>query len=259
VREYALTYPQLVAQARVAGADDAVLERLRDAYATSQTVFDGYFRSCGEPFACHMVRTASVVLTENEPLPVVEAALLHSAYDLWQYEDTTRRRPRASHRRWLQRRIGPEAEALVWGFRQLDWRGALRTHGAGLADAPGVDRGVLMLDLANEVANHLDLGAASKVGWPLRERIETHGKRVVALARTMELPVLADELSVVFKECLAEDLPALVKSRGRPYEMPARRPWQARSLGRQFIRARRRVGRRARRWRTRSTASPVRP
>jgi (p)ppGpp synthase/HD superfamily hydrolase len=252
VRQYALTWPQLVVQSREAGAGDDALWALHRAYLASQEVFEGFYRGCGEPFECHMVRTASVVLHEHQPAPVVHAALLHSAYDLHRYDHTTRRAPRPSHRRRLQRAIGEEAEALVWGFATLDdWPEGVKAHRDRLAGASTAHRRVLTLYVANELANHLDLGKAYRAGWKFRERLEEHGDAIVDLTRALGFSVIADELEVLFDQHLTEQLPAAVAGRPRPYELRTRRTWQAtrperlaRAVRRSVRRNRRRLARR---------------
>ena len=105
------------------------------------------YRPQGEPFLCHLVRTASIVLAEGQSLPVVQAALLHAAYSL-------RRRAgsggeRGARRAALRRAAGPDVEQLVFAYDQLPWNSAAQlerhvegfggydqTTRSGRADAP---------------------------------------------------------------------------------------------------------------------------
>jgi hypothetical protein len=248
VRSYALTYPQLVAQARADGADADTLRALRSSYETCQRVFDGFHRGCGEPFECHMVRVASIVMTEGLPLTVTKAALVHSAYDVHRYDDSTRRAPRAAHRRYLQRAVGTEAEALVWAFAQIDdWPRGVKAHLDALPESTELDRWVLSLYVINELANHLDLGKAYRAGWPFRERLVDHGDDILALTRALGFPVIADELDLLFREHLEDEIPAEAAGRRRPYEMPRRRRWQRRPVEQAAFRLRRSVRRNRRR------------
>ena len=59
---YALTYPQLICQARDQGVDPEGLRRLRETYAFVERMVDGLYRAQGVPFSCHLVRAASIAL-----------------------------------------------------------------------------------------------------------------------------------------------------------------------------------------------------
>src|SRR5262249_45274785 len=72
VRDFALTYPQLARQAITAGLDDQALRDMRDVFEVAQRHYDGLYRASGQPFLCHMVRTASILLAEGKPLPLVQ-------------------------------------------------------------------------------------------------------------------------------------------------------------------------------------------
>ena len=172
MRSFALTYPQLMNQAIAVALDTEALVRLRATYELGERLADGVYRPQGEPFLCHLVRTASIVLAEGQPLPVVQAALLHAAYSL-------RRRvgdanSRGSRRAWLQKAAGPEVEQLVFAYDQLPWNASaqLKRHVEGFARYDQTTRRVVLLRLANELEDHLDRSAAyaSTVALPWRER-----------------------------------------------------------------------------------------
>jgi (p)ppGpp synthase/HD superfamily hydrolase len=105
VRDFALTYPQLVRQAVTTGLDNQALRELREVFAVAQRYFDGLYRAGGQPFICHMVRTGSILLAEGKPLPLVEAALVHALYDAHRYEHSTRPWPGPQLRRTLRREV----------------------------------------------------------------------------------------------------------------------------------------------------------
>jgi hypothetical protein len=69
MRSFALTYPQLMNQAIAAALDTEAVVRLRATYELAERFADGVYRPQGEPFLCHLVRTASIVLAEGQPLP----------------------------------------------------------------------------------------------------------------------------------------------------------------------------------------------
>ena len=80
IRPYALTYPQLMNQGIAQGLREEELARLRQAYNVAEQFAAGFYRGQGVPFICHLVRTASIVLAERQPIEAVVASMLHAAY-----------------------------------------------------------------------------------------------------------------------------------------------------------------------------------
>jgi uronate dehydrogenase len=249
VRDFALTYPQLVRQAIAAGLDERDLRDLRDLFETAQHYFDGLYRAGGQPFICHMVRTASIILAEGQPLPLVEAALVHATYDAHRYDHSTRAWPGPRLRRWLRREVGSEVEEIVWTFHEVDWEriGAPELQLRELHRAPDVLRSALTLRVANDLENHMDLALVYRTGQHFKQRIESNGSAIVQVARELGMTTLADELSTVFRESLEETLPAAVRwDRSRGYELPVRTTSRTSDVNRFTGRVRRGLGRRLR-------------
>jgi nucleoside-diphosphate-sugar epimerase len=225
VRDFAVTYPQLVRQAIAAGLDERDLCDLRETFEIAQRHFDGLYRAGGQPFICHAVRTASIVLAERQPLPVVKAALVHTTYDAYRYEGSTRPRPDPRLRRRMRREVGNDVEEIVWAFHEVDWEsiGAPDIHLRELPSASTVLRSVLALRVANDLENHMDLALAYRRGRRFRERIESDGAAIAQVAREFGMPTLADELATVFRDSLEEEIPAAARwDRSRGYELPTR-------------------------------------
>ncbi len=223
VRDFAVTYPQLVRQAMAARLDDQELRELRDVFETAQLYFDGLYRVGGQPFICHTVRTASIVFAERQPLPLVKAALVHTAYDAYRYDHSTRPWPGTHLRRRLRRDVGTDVEELVWAFHEVAWEriGAPELRLRELPHASDLVRSALALRVANDLENHMDLGLAYRTGRRFKERIETDGAAIIKVASELGMATVADELSTVFRETLDETLPAAVRwDRARGYEIP---------------------------------------
>jgi dTDP-4-dehydrorhamnose reductase len=247
VRDYAVTYPQFARQAIATGFDDHALRELRGAFEVAQRHYDGLYRASGQPFLCHMVRTASVLLAEGQPLPLVEAALIHSAYDAHRYEHSTRPWPAPRVRRRLRRDVGSDVEEIVWAFHELEWDriGTPELELLALARASLQHRAVLALCVANDLENHMDLGLLYRSGRRFKQRIESDGPTIVRMARELGMTVVADELATVFQETLTEPLPVTVRwDRSRGYEIPTRMTTRTSSLARYGGRVRRGLGRR---------------
>jgi uronate dehydrogenase len=111
-------------------------------------------------------------------------------------------------------------EDLVWTYHLLDRRDWSESDPVRLLD--GADqrtRAVLVLRMANELEDHLDLARAHRDA-PFQERIVDLGPGMVALARGLDLPVLAAELEATYAENLAELLPPAARwGRRRAYEL----------------------------------------
>jgi nucleoside-diphosphate-sugar epimerase len=249
VRDFALTYPQLVRQAITAGLDDQALRELRDVVEVAQRHFDGLYRAGGQPFICHMVRTASILLAEDQPLPLVEAALLHAAYDAHRYEHSTRSWPGPRSRRRLRRDVGSEVEEIVWAFHELDWErtGTPEIQLRALSRASDKQRAVLALCTANDLENHLDLALFYRTGRKFEQRIESDGSTIVRMARELGMDSVAEELATVFRETLMESVPVAARwDHSRGYEVPVDATPRTSHVARYAARVRRGVWRRLR-------------
>jgi len=100
------------------GLTQESLFRLRAAHDVAEQMADGLYRAQGVPLLCHLIRTASIVLAERQPIPVVVASLLHAAYLLQEFEGAGWRAP---SRATLQQAIGEDAESLVSDYCRFPW------------------------------------------------------------------------------------------------------------------------------------------
>ena len=225
LRTFALTYPQLMSQALAQGVDQADLARLRQAYELAERMADGLYRAQGEPFICHLVRTASIVLAERQPIEVVMASLLHSAYKLHCFEGGSRSKFTGALHRTLRRELPPEAETLINEYDRLPWssKESIERHAESADTYPEATRRLLVIRLANEFEDYLDSGMADRGRYPYREQIAAYGGALVTLAKRLGL-TMADELREVFDRHLAMTLPDVVtRQRRGAYELPSRR------------------------------------
>lgn len=233
----AQTNLQLFAQLRRQGWSPADIEAVARAYALACELVAGWYRPSGKPFVDHFVGTASAVAAQGGRLELVCAALVHNAYGGTFADDhspATRRRLR----RRLVDELGPDAEVLVTAYSTFDWDQATVL---ALAERAGsltpVERDLVLLRLANEVDDRLDLGNlhadAPAVGsGPLIELAEQAG-----------LGGIADELGrLTSEEQAAPPLPG-ASDRDRPF---LHRPPVVRRRVRHARRWARRQGRRVR-------------
>ena len=229
MRPHAQTYAQLAAQAEAAGLDTRRLARLRRAHDLAQAMADGMYRAHGAPFLCHLVRTASILVAEGQPQPVIEAGLLHAAYLLHEFEGSRRTGRRASLRRRLVAGVGPEVEALVRAYEGLRWRTAEEGRALleAVSDASAITRGALAIALANELEDHLD-GALRYGGRSLSPAARAERAQLcAALAEALGMPGLAAELAEACGPEAGPAAPELRTGRDVGYELPRRASWRA--------------------------------
>lgn len=211
-RSFALTFPQLIAQAIDLGMDERGLGLLRCGHDLAERTVDGMYRPQGMPFINHLVRTASIVMAQGQPIDVIIAAMLHGVYMLDGFEDSRRRRIRPADRAFLQREVGQKAETLVWGYAHLGWhrRNVIEEHLAKLDSYDADTKAELVIKLANELEDHLDLAALFRIGFPYRKKIEEYGELCATMAVRLGLPGLAQALKEAYDATLSYSVPEVV-------------------------------------------------
>ena len=205
---FAQTNLQLYAQLRRAGWPAAEVEAAARAYRLASRLLAGWYRASGKTFVDHFVGTASIVVATGGRPELVRAALLHNAYGSVlgaQVPDRRRREVRAA--------IGVDAEALVDGYAGFPWDDdavvALATRAGELT---ALERDLVVLRLANEIDDRLDLGGPHSC-QPLLDL-----GPMVDLARGMDQPVLAEALARIVDEEAAAVVEPGVRSEERvPY------------------------------------------
>lgn len=232
-QEFALTYPQLMNQAIRQKLTEGELFRLRRAYDLTEELVDGFYRAQSVPFICHLVRTASIVLAEGQPIHVVIAALLHAAYTFGQFEDGICGKAATAHRQKLERVIGSEAESLVYAYDPFLLHGPeiLETHLKQCETYDAVKRSLLIMRLANELEDHLDLGMAYHSDSSFHKRVEAYSDQLIVLAEKLGLSVIAQGLQESFQRQLqaSGSLPGeVVRNHKNSYEQ-SERVWQKKS------------------------------
>lgn len=205
---YAQTNLQLFNQMRTAGYTEADLKAVRAGYDLATRLFTAKFRGSGKPLLSHLVGTASILCAINAPAPLLSVAVLHAAYIFGEFGDG-RRGVTDAKRGIVRRAVGDDIEDLIARYHALDWDDtSIAAIGAGLDSMSPRDRHVLLVRLANELEDHLDLGVLY-CGNALQRR-EAIGKSLHActdLARRLGQPFLASELSRMFDEVMSAEVP----------------------------------------------------
>ena len=209
---YAQTNIQLFNQLLEYGYTQDDLARVRDAYAVTMRLFTGCFRPTGKTFIAHLVGTASILADVHAKAPTVAAGLLHSAYSHGEF-GTGKRGISDAKRKQLRLIVGAEAEHLIALYTDFAWnKEAISALHHDLPPPGSVERDVLLIRLANELEDHLDLAALySGNAAHRRDVIESHMYQCVDIAEKLGFPTLAAGLSKAFEETLSRELPSALK------------------------------------------------
>ena len=185
----------LYKQLHAAGWEGAQLVKLRDCYEFATTLFAGHCRASGKPFLVHLVGTASILATIGADRATVVAGLLHAAYEQGDF-GLVRWRERRTR---VRRAIGDAAEALVWRYQELGWHNSTVTRVRdGLAELTTIDRTIVLMRLANELDDNLDL--EMRYCHPVKDEHRQNRETFVALARALHQPALANAFAVAYRE-----------------------------------------------------------
>ena len=205
---YAQTSLQLFNQMRQAGYSHEDLATVRRAYDLAMRLFTAEYRGSGKPLLSHVVGTASVLVSLRARTPLVAAAVLHAAYLFGEFGDG-RRKSSPAKREIVRKTVGPEIEDLITRYDELRWEPAnVPRIQASVERMTAAERDVLLMRLANELEDHLDLGVlycGNADGR--RDAIRSWLGLSVDIARQLNEARLAAELNRVFQEVLANDLP----------------------------------------------------
>jgi hypothetical protein len=125
--------------------------------------------------------------------------------------------------------LGSDVEALVYAYEQLPWYSAvaLDKHISALEYMPETMRNALLIRLADELEEWLDLGLAFKDGDQVACRIDAYGERCIRLAESMAVEELVIQMRGAAARYRDLQLPVeVVLHRNRVYERPRRHLWE---------------------------------
>jgi len=203
---------QLYRQLAGLGYETADIGAVARSYELGIGLFAGVYRGSGKPFLAHLVGTASILADQRARGPVVAAGLLHAAYTHGEFGNGWRGvSPRK--RAQVQRAVGEEIEDLVARYTELGWnpRAIASAHERIDVMTPR-EREVLLIRLANELEDHLDLGILYLGDADhRREHMRVHLSSCVEMARRLGHPDLAARLAATFDEVAGAELPGTLK------------------------------------------------
>lgn len=207
MHSYAQTNLQLFNQLRRDGYSNTDLSCILNAYKLVMCLFTGCFRSSGKTFIAHLVGTASILSSLHVPAMVVAAGLIHAAYANGDFGDGGKGISDAK-REQLRRAVGQEVEEYVAKYTAMQWNEqtipAIRDRLDALAP---IDRDVLLIRLANELEEYLDLGILY-CGEVKHQQYINHDRHLmVEMAEKLGFPTLAGELARVLRETALAEIP----------------------------------------------------
>lgn len=211
---YAQTNIQLFNQIRNAGYGDGEAALLGRAYELAMRLFTGCFRPSGKPFLAHAVGTASILVIVRAPAATAAAGLLHAAYTHGEFGLGDRSLSEAK-REYVRRLVGPDVEELIARYTAFRWtKKTIPVIRERLDELNPTERTVLLIRLANELEDHLDLGILYCVDAERRlQNISSRLHVSIEMAAGLGFPTLATALEGVFRDVVATQVP--VELRGQ--------------------------------------------
>jgi (p)ppGpp synthase/HD superfamily hydrolase len=193
---YAQTNLQLYRQLAAEGYAAAEIGSVAGAYEVGLGLFPGTYRGSGKPFLAHLVGTASVLASLRARTPVVVTGLLHAVYTHGEFGNGWRGMS-DSKRAEIRRAVGEEIEDLVARYTRLVWRRrTIPEIRARLDTMTPTERDVLLVRLANELEDHLDLGILYLADVERRrEFMHAALPAAVEMAERLGFPALAKSLT----------------------------------------------------------------
>jgi (p)ppGpp synthase/HD superfamily hydrolase len=208
MHSYAQTNIQLFNQLHREGYRAADLEAVVSAHELMIELMTGQFRASGKTFIAHLVGTASILGSLHAAPALVAAALLHAAYSAGDFGDDRLGVSDAKRAR-VRSAVGEQVEDYVCRYHNLPWDDqTIGTVSDGLDRMAAIERDVVLMRLANELEDFLDLGilycGEQKRSW-------TSGSRrcqvIIGMARSLGFRGLADELQRTIDEAATAVVP----------------------------------------------------
>ncbi|ASC72503.1 hypothetical protein XM38_034610 [Halomicronema hongdechloris C2206] len=186
---------QLWQQLQRAGYSSHDLKLINRAYQAAMILFSGRFRASGKSFIAHLVGTASILGHLGVSAPLVAAGLLHAAYDFGDFGGWKRSGITATKRMWLCREVGSQVEQYITAYSALAWNSnTIPTIKRCSYKWEKIERSALLIRLANELEEYLDLGILY-CGKKSQIYNQHQSDLIVELARALNFPRLAQALA----------------------------------------------------------------
>ncbi len=242
---FAQTNIQLLNQLAANDYSKADLILCQKAYQLTMSLFTGHFRADEKTFIGHLVRTASILASVNTPIEVVTAGLLHAAYLQGNFGDESRGISQKKQEK-VREIVGEEVESYIAQYTALEWgEKKILMLSNDLPHLSLQERYVVLMRLANDLEEHLDLGVLYCANYEQRLRyIEHIGNILIKMTAELGTAGLANELERVFKEIHSSNILTELRSHHNYSFLLPPKSYQQKpliTLGQQFILIRRSI------------------
>ncbi len=210
----AQTNIQLFNQLRREGYSNEDLIRIHAAYQFTMQLFTGCFRPSGKTFIDHLVGTASILGSLRAPASLVAASLLHAAYVHGDF-GTEEKGISDAKREQIREAVGEEIEQYVARYTSFPWnsKSMPETHD-GIDGLGPMDRNVLLMRLANQLEDYLDLGILYCPNADSRKKsLHRRAPFVAEMAKKLGYHILAEELDKALQEITSTEIPVDLRNK----------------------------------------------
>jgi (p)ppGpp synthase/HD superfamily hydrolase len=182
---YAQTHLQLYRQLREGSYSEEELVFVDRAYQIAMRLFAGHYRPNHKPFLMHLVGVASILASTRQPVGLIAAGLLHSAYPLGLRRKGSQ--VQRTHRKQIAESLGPEVEELIYAYGNRTWSvGDFRNAEDAVHSSTIEGRQLQLLKLADLHEEFLDGGHSYEPGKKLLWDEETNACWLQDVARRIE-------------------------------------------------------------------------
>ena len=227
---FAQTYSQLMNQLLSKDYNESNLILVKLAFELALKFSDGMYRAQGVPLINHLVRTASILVEEEQPILVVITGLLHACCLLHQFDNSLRTQNLNERLQMIKQTFGSDIAQLVEQYPHLQWYNlkAVNNHLENIATMDDITRQLITVQLANELEDNLDYAICYSSEQRQKLRLFRYYDESMVLAKTMGLDVIAYQLELnkraLDSSAYVPDYLQHLYHQG--YEMPSKRLWQ---------------------------------
>ena len=208
MHSYAQTNLQLFNQLCCEGYSSDELKCVANAYKLVVCLFTGQFRPSGKSFIEHLIGTASILGHYRATGNVVAAGLLHATYSHGDFGGFEPKGISDAKRKQVTQIVGKDVEEYVAKYEGLYWRGhTISSIYHRLDNLDPVDRDTLLIRLANELEEHLDLGLLYCGDSKHQHYVNHDSALITAMAEKLGFPALAVELETAFQNSALSKVP----------------------------------------------------
>jgi (p)ppGpp synthase/HD superfamily hydrolase len=203
---YAQTNIQLLNQLRREGYALADQEAVAAAYGLAMRLFSARFRPSGKPFVAHLVGVTSILAALHARISVVTCGLLHAVYLQGEFGDGQTGMTE-ENRAQVRAVVGDDVEALIHDYTLLEWSAAtIPALVDGIGQMGARSRDILLVRVANELEDHLDLGVLYCGNADARRAQIAVCSMASEMALALGFPQLAAEMGRVFEEVRSSEV-----------------------------------------------------